>query len=222
MRRSGLHLGALIAALFASISIGGGAGAQTRVLEYRIRHPLFGDVGTYANRIEKHGEATTVISTLHGLVDLVGIPLRREEAERTEQWQGGRIVRFDGITVSSDKRWAVHGEARGNEFVITSPSGTATAPADVVPGNPWSCAFLNAKTIFAVDTGRIEPSHTSGGEPVVLNLGGRSVTTRHYRVDGGDQRGEFWFDERCVPVVMTTVKEGAEITLTLAGESGRP
>src|SRR5438046_10535431 len=143
-QRSGRHL-SLIA--FVSIFVGmigntlpGAAadGGSTEQLRYQVQHSKFGKIGTYTNTVQSAGDMTTVQTTAHFLVTMLGVGLHREDAERTERWQGGRLMSFFGITKKNDATMEVKGEASGDDFVITSPLGTFTATATVQPANPWS------------------------------------------------------------------------------------
>src|SRR5579862_8750804 len=137
--------------------------AVTEQLRYRVQHSTFGDIGTYTNRVESTGDQTTVQTTAHFLVSVLGIGMHREDAERTERWQGNRLMSFFGITKKNDRTIEIKGQASGNGFVITSPLGTFTAPAAVQPANPWSAACLRSTTMMRVDNGKIEQVRVSGG-----------------------------------------------------------
>ena len=70
--------------------------SSTEQLRYRVRHSVFGNIGTYANLVQSPGDMTTVKTNAHFLVTMLGVGLHREDAERTERWQGGRLMSFFG------------------------------------------------------------------------------------------------------------------------------
>jgi len=129
------------------------AAATPLQLTYRVTHAVFGDIGTYTNTVESTGDGATVLTRAHFEVSMLGVRMYREDAESTERWQGNRLVSFHGVSDKGDGRAEVKGEARGDNFVITSPRGTVTAPASVQPANPWSANFLGSNTIMHPDTG---------------------------------------------------------------------
>jgi len=90
---------------------------------YRVNHSVFGDIGTYTNIVEPSRDGITVKTKAHFEVKMLGVRLHREDAERTERWQGNRLVSFHGVTDKGEGPQEVKGEARGNNFVITSPQG---------------------------------------------------------------------------------------------------
>jgi hypothetical protein len=128
-----------IAGLLAGVLIAGPAKAQSSAqFVYHVNHSVFGDIGTYTNTVEPTRDGVTVKTQAHFEVKMLGVRMHREDAERTERWQGNRLVAFRGVTDKGDGPVEVKGEAHGNNFVITSPQGTITAPWSVHPANPWS------------------------------------------------------------------------------------
>src|SRR5579871_6202940 len=95
-----LLLGALLAALPAA---DGAAIPAAEVLSYRVKHAIYGDIGTYRNTIEQSGDTTTVLTEVHFKATLLGIVVHREDAERQERWRGGRLVFFHGVTTKNGR-----------------------------------------------------------------------------------------------------------------------
>lgn len=206
----------MIAPAFCSV-VEAAAGMQ---LNYRVTHSTFGNIGTYSNEIEPSADgATTVQTRAHFVVKVLGVTLHREDAERTERWQGNRLISFSSVTNKGGQPEVVRGEARGNSFVISSPQGTITAPATVHPANPWSANFLSSNTMMRPDSGRIERVSVSGGEETVVDIDGRPVRARKYEVNGATHYA-VWIDARGVPVQFVADDDGGKVTFTLASCSG--
>jgi hypothetical protein len=216
-RRAAASLFAAIVALLAVVAAPGPAAqaAAPMQLTYRVTHSMFGNIGTYINTVEPTNNGTTVLTRAHFEVKMLGVNLYREDADRTERWQGNRLVSFQGVTSNGDKSTVVSGEARGNSFVITSPQGTITAPAKVHPANPWSSNFLSSDLMMRPDTGRIERVRIGGGEEAVVTIDGTPVRTQKYEVDGST-RYTVWIDGRGVPVMFTVDDNSGDVTFTLA------
>ena len=175
---------------------------------------MFGNIGTYVNLVQSTGDVTTVQTTAHFLVRMLGIGLHREDAERTERWQGGRLMSFFGVTRKNGETIEIKGEARGNDFLITSPLGIINAPATVQPANPWSVNCLNSTTMMRVDNGKIERVRVSGGAPTAVTIDGTSIPAREYEIDGAT-RYKIWFDQRNIPVMFTVDDDSGKVTFTL-------
>jgi hypothetical protein len=190
------------------------ASPATEQLRYRVRHSVFGNIGTYTNIVQSVGDITTVQTSVHFLVKVLGVGLHREDAERTERWQGDRLVSFVGTTTKNDDTIQVKGEASGNNFVISSPLGTVTAPATVRPANPWSAKCLSATTMMRVDNGKIERVKISGGSEATVAINGAAVPAREYQIDGA-VRYKIWIDQHDVPVMFVVDDDSGEVTFTL-------
>jgi hypothetical protein len=190
------------------------AHADVRQLVYSVKHSVFGDIGTYANVIEANGAVTTVKTTAHFLVSALGVGLHREDAARTEQWQGGRLVFFHGITKKNGETTEVQGKAEGNNFVITGPLGEITAPGSVKPANPWSKESIESSEMMRVDTGKVEPVKVTGGGETNVNVDGGSTTAREYDITG-TTRYKVYIDSHDVPVMFVVDDDSGQVTFTL-------
>ena len=182
---------------------------------YRVNHSTFGDIGTYTNTVEPTRDGATVKTQAHFEVKMLGVRMYREEADRTERWQGNRLVSFHGVTDKGDGPKEVKGEARGNSFVISSPQGTITAPASVHPANPWSASFLRSNTMMRPDTGKIEQVRIGAGQETTIKIDGATIAVVKYEVDGSTKY-IVWIDGRGVPVKFFVDDDTGKVTFTLA------
>lgn len=182
--------------------------------EYRVVHPSYGDIGTYTNTVDRVGDDTEVTSELRIAVRLLGIVVYRQEARRTEHWHGNRLVRFDGVTVTNGDSLPVHGEARGGSFIVTTPSGTVRAPADVHPSNPWSSMVLDTDHMMSTKTGRVETVRVSGGEVEPVTLPGATLRLHQYEIVS-DKHQFVWLDDRGTPIAFRTVERGTPVDFVL-------
>jgi len=187
---------------------------STEQLQYQVQHSKFGKIGTYTNMVQRAGDMTTVQTTAHFLVTMLGVGLHREDAERTERWRGGRLISFVGITKKNGDTIRIKGEASDTDFVITSPLGTFNAPAMVQPANPWSVRCLNSTTMMRVDTGKIEKVRVTGGANTTVAVAGANIPTRQYEIDGATPY-KIWFDQNDIPVMFAVDDDSGKITFTL-------
>jgi hypothetical protein len=197
--------------------LGGAARAMAespRELIYDVKHSVFGDIGTYSNLIEASGAVITIKTAAHFLVKALGVGLHREDAQRVEQWQGDRLIFFHGITVKNGETTEVSGKANGNNFVITSPLGTITAPGSVRPANPWSSRSIDSNEMMRVDSGKVEKVTVSGGGQTNVSVDGASTTAKEYDVTGS-ARYKIWIDSHDVPVMFMVDDDSGQVTFTL-------
>jgi len=211
-------LAALVGLCIATVATA--AAAQT--YSYTVRHPSFGDIGTYTDRIERDGDGWRIETTLHVAVRVLGVVVHREDAHRTAVWRAGRLVSFRGLTTTNGVSLEIVGTARADGFAITTPAGTAIAPVDVVPSDPWqagrSAALPPTSVMLSTKTGRLESVRSSGGEPDVLSLHGVALAVRHYAFDS-DKRQDVWVDADGIPVRFQSIEDGVPIDFELSRES---
>jgi Family of unknown function (DUF6134) len=209
-RSSARAVGAGIAFLATIVT----ANAASETLQYRVHHATYGDIGSYTNLIDRRGEMTSVHSELHLAVKLLGVVVWRQEAFRTEEWRQNRLVSFEGVTVTNGKRLEVHGEARGDHFVISAPRGTIEAPATVHPSNPWSAMVLQPGAMMSTSTGEVSTVGVIGGEVQTVDLDGTKRQLRQFDIIG-DKHRVVWLDDDRVPVAFRTEERGAVVDFIL-------
>jgi hypothetical protein len=198
----------------ACLLFGASTAAQAEQLRYKVNHSVYGDIGTYTNTVEKSGDTTTIRTSVHFKVSLLGVVLHREDAERVERWQGTRLVYFDGTTDKNGTATEVKGEARGNAFVIQTPSGIVTAPPTIHPANPWSGVSLSSNTMMRVDSGKVEQVKITGPEQTEVKVNDVTIPARKYRIDGATKYS-VWIDQHDVPVKFTVNDNSGEVTFVL-------
>lgn len=186
----------------------------SRQLQYRARHSVFGDIGTYINTIESMGDTTVVRTNVHLDVSALGVVVHREDAMRTERWRGEILREFHGVTTVNGVTTKVDGKADGNAFVILSQHGKMTAPATIRPSNPWSSDFLHSTTMMLTDTGQVERVRVTGGEAVLLKINGRNIWTKKYRVNGSLQY-DVWLDANKTPVAFAVDDNSGKVSFDL-------
>lgn len=204
-----------VAALF-GMSAAPASAASPEILHYQITHAMFGNIGTYSNTIVPNGDATTVETRSHIDVKVLGVNMYREDAQRTEQWQGNRLVSFHSFTRKGDGTSEVTGVARGSQFLISTPQGTVAAPATVHPANPWSANFVASNVMMRPDTGKLEPVSVSGGSAASVTLNNATIPARRYDVNG-KTKYTVWLDQRGVPLKFVVDDDSGKVTFTLTG-----
>jgi hypothetical protein len=196
--------------------------ARAESYSYTIQHPTFGDIGSYVDRIERSSDGMRIETTVHIAVRTLGIVLHREDAQRSQEWRNGRLIRFQGVTTTNGTTIAIHGEAQGDRFVVDSPNGTASAPSDVVLSDPWQATRsrmgAGSAVMLSTKSGKIETVHASGGDAALLSVHGVDVPARRYTY-ATNKTQDVWLSERGIPVRFRTVENGTPIDFTLSRES---
>lgn len=184
------------------------------VFEYQIRHPLYGNIGTYINKIIKSGDTTEVLTSVRVMVKVFGAVLYREVSDRTEHWRNGRLVGFQSVTDKDGKTYDVSGKADGERFAITGPEGSFSAPADVQPPNTWSASCLKSTTMLSSISGRIFSARIIDQGAEMLSVDGRRFRTQKYEIDA-DRPHTVWFNDAGIPLQIESDEEGQPVRLVL-------
>jgi hypothetical protein len=193
----------------------GPALAQPQVYEYRVEHPVYGEIGTYTNVVDEAGDRVDVHSILHVAVKFLGVSVYRQDADSAEHWENGRLVMFHSATTTNGERMEVSGSAQEEGFMIKRPTGLALAPANIHPSNPWSTNILGSDMIMSTKTGKLFNVRLGRTEEKLVDVHGHQAWLREYQVIG-EKRQVLWLDEEGTPVGFRTEEDGTQINFVLA------
>jgi hypothetical protein len=185
-----------------------------QVYTYTVSHPVYGNIGTYTDTIDRTAETIRIDGCLRVAVKVLGVVAYRMESDTTEILRGDRLVSLQSATNRDGERLEVHGEARGEQFVVNTTSGSFAGPADIAPTDPWLLKRTGDETVVFTDTGRIFSVQISGGDLEAVSLNGTSVIARHFIVMGV-RRQEVWLDNREIPIRFRVVEDGTPIDFLL-------
>jgi len=188
--------------------------AQEKIYSYSIVHPSYGTIGTFTESIARSNGTTRIDSHVRVAVKVLGILVHQEDGDHTEIFRGDRLVSLRGTTITNGKRLDVRGEAQGEHFVVTTPTGVIEAPADVAPSDPWLLKGRGVGTVVLIKTGRIIRMVVTGGEPAMVPLQGVMVATRHFMAHGEKQQ-EVWLNDHDVPIKFRSVENGTPVDFIL-------
>lgn len=184
------------------------------IFGYRIEHERWGEIGTFRNHIRREGPMTYIETRMRIAVRLLFFVVYREETDRKEVWNGGRLVAYEAETDLNGETIRISGRAEGDAFVIDGADGPETAPPDVIPTNPWSGLVKRAKTVMGTTHGYVVPVAVTIQEGQTLALPDRDVTSSHIVVTPEADPGsmpfpqEVWLDENDIPVAFAVTKNG--------------
>ncbi len=211
MTRARSILGAVSFGLLASAAP---ALAGPQVYHYAVMHPIYGDIGTFTDTIDRDAEGTRIDSQLRIAVKLLGVVAYREESDATEILRGNRLMSLHSVTNKDGRHLEVHGEAKGDRFMVNCTLGTFAGPSSVSPSDPWVLKHTGEEVVVSTSTGRIVHVQISGGDYDKVALNGSEVAARHFVVNG-DKRQEVWLDSQQVPIKFRTIEDGTPIDFVL-------
>ncbi len=199
------------------VTLGRGAlgDIPAKVYEYRVVHPVYGDIGSYTNIIEDRGAEISVRNKVRVTVKVLFAVAYDQRGENSELWRNGRIVSFEGNMRKNGKKSTVRGYADGEKFIVEGKRGTVEAPANVFPNNPWSTNILATNTLMGTGSGKLYRVRSTKGAEQVIQIDGKHLKTQYFKVEG-DAQYEIWFDEAGVPVQFADIGKDTTITYQLA------
>lgn len=208
----------LIAGTLLASSADAATPALAQKLIYTVHHSRYGAIGTYTNTVLRNGDDVTVSTQIKIAVSILGVTLFRQDASRQEHWKGDRLISFHGLTTTNGRPTELDGAADGDRFVMKTPEGEITAPADVRLANPWSPAILGSNAMFTPDRGRLDEVQVKGGEPVLLALGRKQVRAKKYDVFvlDGRKKYEVYIDDQGTTVQFVLFNmDGTSVTFSM-------
>jgi hypothetical protein len=201
----------------ALVALPGAAMAAPQTYHYLITHSRYGRIGAYDRVVDASGGAVHAQSQMKIAVKVLGMVMHRETADQSETWRDGRLVSMHCVTTVNGKPIAVSGEARGGAFMVTSPTGTATAPLDVAATDPMGFNRLGHAQVVSLKSGKLETVDVTGGETDQVSLPDGSEAARHFRVSTANQpnKWEVWLDDQGVPIKFRSLEHGDTVDFTL-------
>jgi len=218
IRYAGIAAMGLLAAA-SSAAEAGPAPSAPLTFVYEVEHPTYGNVGIYKNTIVQDGDSVDVQTELHVAVKMLGVPLFRQDADRLEHWEKGRLVAFHSGTNDNGKEIDVNGKAQGDAFVIQSPLGTFTAPARVHPSNPWGMQCLDTDVMMGTKTGKVNNVVVIDTGETNVTFDGHAMKLHQYFIDS-DKHQVVWVNEDGIVTAFQTVEAGTPITFVLKQDHG--
>jgi hypothetical protein len=181
---------------------------------YVIIHPVYGEIGSFTHTTEQKANTTSINSHLRVAIKVLGTVAYREDADGTAILRDDRLVSLQNVTHKNGTQIEVRGESQGNTFVVSSPSGTVIAPADVAPSDPWFVKPTGPREMVSTKTGKVVHARVSNGENTTISLDGVSVPARHFTIVS-DNRQDVWLDDHNVPLMFRTEVDGTPIDFVL-------
>ena len=188
--------------------------AGQQVYTYAVRHPLYGEIGTFTDTIDRKSETMRIDGRLRIAVKFLGIVVYRQESDITAIMHDDRLVSLQSVTKKEGEYFEVRGEAQGDQFVVSATGGSFAGPATSLPSDPFVLKGTGEGSLVFTDTGRIVSVQVSGGDHRTVSVNGTSVSARHFVVDGVTRR-DIWLDDRGIPVMFRIVEDGTPIEFVL-------
>ena len=191
------------------------------VYTYSVRHPFYGEIGTFTDTIDRQAETMRIDGRLRVAVKFLGIVVYRQDSDITAIMRDDRLVSLQSATKKGREVLEVRGEAQGDQFVVNATAGSFAGPANSLPSDPFVLKGTGEGTMIFTDTGEIISVQVSGGDHGTVSVNGDMVSARHFIVEGVTRR-EVWLDNRGIPVMFRMVENGTAIDFVLKNTTAAP
>ena len=205
----------------ASAEIATPALAGQLVYTYAVLHPLYGEIGTFTDTIDRKPETMRIDGRLRIAVKFFGIVVYRQESDITAIMRDDRLVSLQSVTNKDGQSLEVRGEVQGDQFVVNATAGSFAGPANSLPSDPFVLKGTGEGSMIFTDTGTIISVQVSGGAHGMVSVNGSLVSARHFIVEGVTRR-EVWLDNEGIPVMFRIVEDGTPIDFVLQNTTASP
>ena len=190
--------------------------AGQKLYTYSVLHPIYGEIGTLTDSVDRSPGGMRIQSRLRIEVTVLGIVMYRQQCDTTEVMQDNRLISLQSQSDKDGQKLETQGAAAGGQFVVKGTAGSFTGPTDILPSEPWILEHSGEGTVVYPSTGKISKVTVSGGGYETVSVNGASLMARHFTVMG-EARQDVWFDDQGIPVMFRSVEDGTPIDFVLQG-----
>ncbi|MCB1971335.1 MAG: hypothetical protein H6851_11775 [Geminicoccaceae bacterium] len=120
------------------------------------------------------------------------------EQQTRDHWRDGVLVRSTVHTDDDGEVSKLHAEKEDGKLLVDGPKGLIDVPLGLMTDTCfWNSGIVELSQLIESDRGDLAPIDVKfiGGESV--DIGGRRVSTRHFRITSSSGRsGDIWYDEK--------------------------
>ena len=172
-------------------------------------------IGTHVVSFERMGEELTVRTETNVEFTAYVVFDIDWTHQSVEIWGTGGLKEFTSFTNEDGRKRQVHAQRDGDRLIVESTGGHREFPADVLPGTLWHPETVHQHQLLDPIKGRLRKVTVTDGGTEQLEIEGRTVEAKHYRVRG-DLRRDVWYDaDGTVVKVEFPISDGSEVTLLL-------
>lgn len=125
-----------------------------------------------------------------------------------ERWEGDCLQRIDASTDDNGELYSVQGEREADGFVVQTGDGQQRLPACIMSFAYWNPKILEASRLLNTQTGEYLAVQVEHEADERLEVAGREVPTRRYRLQARDMTIWLWYDEQERWVALRSLTEG--------------
>ena len=145
-------------------------------------------IGTHTVSFERMGEELTVRTETNVEFTAYVVFDIDWTHQSVEIWGTGGLKEFTSFTNEDGRKRQVHAQRDGDRLIVESTGGHREFPADVLPVTLWHPETVHQHQLLDPIKGRLRKVTVTDGGTEQLEIEGRTVEAKHYRVRGDLRR----------------------------------
>lgn len=179
-------------------------------LEFTIARDGSG-IGRQALTFARDGERLTVDTRVEIAVKRFFVTVHLFERSARSVWRGGLIESYTASTDNNGEKTSLTITARGDALEIRTNGRSRSVARTMKVPELWNIDVLSEKSVIDTVTGEVNEVAVSPPEKTVLEVGGRKIPARRYRMTGKATR-DLWYDEEGgLLQISRTARDGSKI-----------
>jgi len=154
-------------------------------------------IGEHRFVLTAAGDERRLSSEAAFAVKLLGVTVYRYRHSAVEHWRGDCLRRLDADTNDDGDRSEVRAEREaegdGPALVVVTPRGRSALPGCVMSFAYWNPAMRAQQQLLNAQTGKLEPVRIAALDEGRVEVRGRGVAARRWRVSGPEQPIDLWY-----------------------------
>ncbi len=150
-------------------------------------------IGAHRFSVDADGDATTVSGEASFAVKVLGLTAYRYIHEVNERWRGSCLTGLVAKTDDNGRMSAVRIEPREDRLIVSSPAGTRPIEGCVMSFAYWNPAIRVQTRLLNAQTGNLEAVSVQRIDDAPIEVRGKPVTARRYRIVGPAQPIDVWY-----------------------------
>ena len=171
-------------------------------------------IGTHVITFEREGDRLFVDTKVDVDVKLAFISLYKFVKRAREVWKDGRVIGYEARVDDNGNIMEARAEANGSKLVLEGPNGKAVAPLGTMISGYWNIATVDQDRLVDSEDARLRKVAFEGGSEQTIEIEGRSVKARYFRVTGALVR-ELWYDAKGLLLKMRAVASDGSVIETV-------
>lgn len=153
------------------------------------------EIGRQTLAFSRDGARLVVDTRVEIRVKRFFVTVHRFERSARSVWQDGLLQSYTATTDNNGEKSSLNVAVSGDALTVVAQGHTQMVPRALKVSELWNVDIMSENSVINTVTGEVNEIAVSGPEMTSLELGGRTIPARRYRMSGRTTR-EIWYDEK--------------------------